>query len=70
MSGNSLATYARTASSFDNPDFVDVVVHSYRHRFGYAPRDPAFEGIERELAMQLSIGVPTISLCREDDRAR
>src|SRR5262245_42284866 len=25
------ATYARTASSFDNPDFVDVVIHSYRH---------------------------------------
>jgi pimeloyl-ACP methyl ester carboxylesterase len=61
------ATYSRTASSFDNPDFVDVVVHSYRHRFGYAPGDPAFEGIERDLARQPLIGVPTISLCGEDD---
>lgn len=61
------ATYARTASSFDNPDFVDVVIHSYRHRFGYAPGDPALEEIERELARQPAIGVPTISLCGADD---
>ena len=61
------ATYARTAVSFDNPDFVDVVVHSYRHRFGYAPGDPALEKIERDLAAQPSIGVPTIALCGEDD---
>jgi hypothetical protein len=25
-------TFNRTAISFDNPDFVDVVIHSYRHR--------------------------------------
>jgi pimeloyl-ACP methyl ester carboxylesterase len=61
------ATYARTASSFDNPDFVDIVIHSYRHRFGYAPGDPALEGIERELARQPAIAVPTISLCGADD---
>lgn len=61
------ATYARTASSFDNPDFVDVVIHSYRHRYGYALGDPALEAIERELARQPAIGVPTISLCGADD---
>jgi hypothetical protein len=37
------ATYERTASSFDNPDFVDVVIHSYRHRYRYADGDPALE---------------------------
>ncbi len=37
------ATYERTARSFDNPDFVAIVIHSYRHRFGYAPGDPALE---------------------------
>jgi pimeloyl-ACP methyl ester carboxylesterase len=57
------ATFARTAASFDNADFVDVVIHSYRHRFGYAPGDPALEDIERALARQPSITVPTISLC-------
>jgi pimeloyl-ACP methyl ester carboxylesterase len=61
------ATYARTAPSFDNPDFVDVVIHSYRHRFGYAPGDPALESIERELAKRPRIRVPTISLCGADD---
>src|SRR5215467_942972 len=64
------ATYARTASSFDNPDFVDVVVHSYRHRFAYAPGDPALEEIERELAKQPAIRVPAISLWGADDGVR
>jgi pimeloyl-ACP methyl ester carboxylesterase len=61
------AVYAQTALSFDNPDFVDVVIHSYRHRFGYAPGDPAFEALERQLARQPTIAVPTISLCGADD---
>jgi pimeloyl-ACP methyl ester carboxylesterase len=56
------ATYARTAASFDNPDFVDVVVQSYRHRYGYAPGDPAVESIEQLLAAQPKISVPTIVL--------
>jgi pimeloyl-ACP methyl ester carboxylesterase len=56
------ATYARTARSFDNPDFVEVVIQSYRHRFGYATGDPALETIEQRLAEQPTIGVPTIVL--------
>lgn len=59
--------YGRTAPSFDNPDFVDVVIHSYRHRFMYAPGDPALEAIEQALAAQPPIPVPTISLCGADD---
>jgi pimeloyl-ACP methyl ester carboxylesterase len=54
--------FARTAVSFDNPDFVDVVIQSYRHRFGYAPGDPALEPIERQLADKPMIPVPTIAL--------
>lgn len=61
------AGYARSASSFDNLDFVDVVIHSYRHRYGYAPGDPALEAIEIKLAQQPMISVPTISLCGLDD---
>jgi len=56
------ATYDRTAVSFDNPDFVDVVIHSYRHRFGYAAGDPALEPIEAALAKQPPITVPSIVL--------
>ncbi len=56
------STFAQTAPSFDNPDFVDVVVHSYRHRFGLVAGDPQYDGLERALEAQPSIDVPTISL--------
>jgi len=56
------ATYERTAVSFDNPDFVDVVIQSYRHRYGYAPGDPALEPIEEMLAARPQIAVPAIAL--------
>jgi len=59
--------YEQTASSFDNPDFVEVVIHSYRHRFMYASGDPALESIEAALALQPTISVPSISLCGADD---
>jgi pimeloyl-ACP methyl ester carboxylesterase len=54
--------YAKTAASFENEDFVDVVVHSYRHRFGLATGDPALEDIERRLAVSPAITVPSIAL--------
>jgi pimeloyl-ACP methyl ester carboxylesterase len=56
------ATYDRTAASFQNPDFVPVVIHSYRHRFGLVPGDPAAEDTERRLAAQPTIAVPTIAV--------
>jgi len=61
------ATYDLTASSFDNPDFVAVVIHSYRHRHGNAPSDPRFDGIERRLATRPPITVPTIVLHGAED---
>jgi pimeloyl-ACP methyl ester carboxylesterase len=60
-------TYERTAKSFDNPDFVDIVIHSYRHRFGYAPGDPALEPFEQQLPARPPIKVPTIVLQGEGD---
>ena len=44
------ATFERTASSFDNPDFVDVVIHCYRFCFGTAAGDPALASLEARLA--------------------
>jgi pimeloyl-ACP methyl ester carboxylesterase len=61
------ATYARTAASFDNPDFVDVVIHSYRHRFALVPGDPGVEETERRLAAQPPITVPTVVLHGHDN---
>ena len=54
--------YERTADSFDNPDFVEVVIHSYRHRFGLAPGDPAVAAAEKRLAERPPITVPTVVL--------
>src|ERR1041384_6024504 len=62
-----LATFDRTAPSFDNPDFVPVVIHSYRHRHGNAPGDPRFDAIERHLATRPPIQVPTVVLHGADD---
>jgi pimeloyl-ACP methyl ester carboxylesterase len=56
------ATFERTAPSFDNPDFVEVVIQSYRHRYGYCAGDPALEAIEQLLAPQPPITVPTVVL--------
>jgi pimeloyl-ACP methyl ester carboxylesterase len=61
------ATYELTAKAFDNPDFVEVVIHSYRHRHGNAPGDPRFDAIERRLAARPPITVPTIILHGGDD---
>jgi pimeloyl-ACP methyl ester carboxylesterase len=59
--------FNRTAPSFDNPDFVDAVVHSYRHRMGNAPGEPRFLERERLLAQRPKIQVPTITLYGADD---
>jgi pimeloyl-ACP methyl ester carboxylesterase len=61
------ATYERSAGSFDNDDFVEVVIQSYRHRFGYVAGDPALEPIEQRLAAQPPIAVPTIVLHGDGD---
>ena len=60
-------TYHASAVSFNNPDFVDIVVHSYRHRYGLAPGDPQFEKMEEALQKQPCIKVPTMVLDAEAD---
>ncbi len=61
------ATFERSAAAFDNPDFVDVVLHSYRHRFALVPGDPVADAWERLLAAQPPIAVPSIVLHGADD---
>ena len=61
------ATFERSAAAFDNPDYVDVVIHSYRHRLGYADGYPAYADIEKRLAAQPPITVPTITLDGDAD---
>lgn len=63
-------TFLRSAPAFDNPDFVDVVIHSYRHRFGLVEGDPAYAAIEAKLAQSPVISVPTITFDGADDGVR
>ena len=61
------ACFERTALSHDNPDYVDVVIHSYRHRFGLAEGDPQYADIQRRLAALPAISVPAVTLDGEAD---
>jgi pimeloyl-ACP methyl ester carboxylesterase len=49
-----------TAASFENPDWADIVLHSYRVRWNLAAKDPAYDGVEKKLAANPTIAVPTL----------
>ena len=59
--------YGLSKNSFDNSDFVDVVIHSYKHRFGIVTGDPKFNKIEQGLSNQPIISVPSITIDGETD---
>lgn len=61
--------FSATAESFDNPDFVDVAIHSYRHRWGGVPGDPRYEHAQKLLAALPPITAPTTVLHGADDGA-
>lgn len=61
------ALYDLTAPSFDNPDFVDCVIHSYRHRNFNAPGEARFVETEKKLALRPKVEVPTVLLHGGDD---
>ena len=61
------ATLQRAAIAHDNPDYVDVVIHSYRHRFGLADGDPHYADLQHRLARLPAIAVPAITLDGDAD---
>ena len=61
------ATFERAAAAHENPDYVDVVIHSYRHRFGLADGDPHYAELQRRLAALPVITVPAITLDGDAD---
>jgi pimeloyl-ACP methyl ester carboxylesterase len=61
------ATFERTAVAHDNPDYVDIVIHSYRHRFGLAAGDPQYAELQHRLTTLPAISVPTITLDGDAD---
>ena len=61
------ATFDRTAASFDNPDYVSIVIHNYRWRLSLAEGDPQYDDLEKRLAEGPVIAVPTITLDGDSD---
>lgn len=56
------ATFERSATAFDNPDHVAIVIHNYRWRLGLANGEAEYDEMEQRLAKAPVIGVPTITL--------
>jgi pimeloyl-ACP methyl ester carboxylesterase len=56
------ATFDRSATAFDNPDHVAIVIHNYRWRLGLAEGEAKYDDLEKRLAGSPGIAVPTITL--------
>ncbi|QCX80838.1 haloalkane dehalogenase [Streptomyces sp. YIM 121038] len=63
------AEFTEAAELWTNPDYVDVVIHSYRHRLAAAPGDRRYAALERRLLDQPKITVPTVTLDGQADGA-
>ncbi|MCE7010282.1 alpha/beta hydrolase [Kibdelosporangium philippinense] len=63
------ATYERSATAFDNPDHVAIVIHNYRWRLSLAPGEPAYDALEQKLADAPAITVPTITMASDFEGA-
>lgn len=59
--------FEATAQAFDGPDWVDVTLHSYRHRWGHAPGDAAYAADEAALTPAPVLPVATLVLHGEAD---
>jgi len=60
-------TYAKTATAFDNPDFVAIVIHCYRFMHGLEAGAPEFQHLEDMLSKKPKITVPTVTLDGRSD---
>ena len=56
------ATFERSATSFNNPDHVSIVIHNYRWRLGLADGEAKYDDFEKRLAEGPVITVPAITL--------
>jgi pimeloyl-ACP methyl ester carboxylesterase len=56
------ATYAQTADSFNNQDYVKIVIGNYRWRQSLYPSEPEYASEERRLQKSPVIAVPTITI--------
>ncbi len=56
------------AKSWTGKDFEDVVLHSYRSRWGHAAKDPQYARLEARFTATRTLATPTLLLHGIDDR--
>jgi pimeloyl-ACP methyl ester carboxylesterase len=61
------ATYERSASAWNNPDHVAIVIHNYRWRLSLAKGEPRYDEMENKLFARPVIRVPTITISSDFD---
>lgn len=54
--------FDEAATAFEGTDWADIVLHSYRHRWGFAEGDPAYADDEARLHPAPALAVPTLTL--------
>lgn len=54
------ATFDQVARSFDNPDWVDVTLHSYRSRWDVAAPDPRSAALESKVKATKTLSLPAL----------
>ena len=54
------ATFTRVAKSFDNPDWADVTLHSYRARWDEAEPDARSQWLEDKIKSTKTLSLPTV----------
>ena len=63
------ATFERTATAFNNPDHVSIVIHNYRWRLSLAEGEARYDDLERKLFEAPMIAVPAITIASDFDGA-
>jgi pimeloyl-ACP methyl ester carboxylesterase len=63
------ATFDRSATAFENPDHVAIVIHNYRWRLSLAPGESQYDNLESKLQEAPEITVPTITIASDFDGA-
>lgn len=61
------AEFAATAVAFDNADWIDITLHSYRHRWGFVSGDPAYAADTAALKPLPLLATPTLVIHGQHD---